>query len=79
MKNFYRSFIAIILAITMLFSVSPAAVFAKSEKEPPIKIVTDILGGIVDGMIKILGFLAPTPDYITIEEYFSKDSENFYE
>ena len=80
MKKFYRSFVAILLAFTMLFSSnSSAAAFALSERSNPIKTVTTVLGGVVDGLIKLLGVLTPTPDYPTVEEYFSADSENFYE
>lgn len=80
MKKFYRSFVAILLVFTMLFSAnSSAAAFALSERSNPIKTVTTVLGGVVDGLIKLLGVLTPTPDYPTVEEYFSADSKNFYE
>lgn len=79
MKKSYRSAIAFLLVFTVIFSANSTVVYAKSEKSGPIYAVTDILGGIVDGAIKLLGLLAPTPDYPTVEEYFSADSENFYE
>ena len=78
MKKSVSSLIAIFLVFTVLFSVSPTA-FAASEQNRSIGIVTDILGGIIDGAIKLLGALAPTPDYPTVEEYFAAESENFYE
>ncbi len=78
MKRFYRSFIAIFLAITLLIPVNSISAFAAGKNDNPIKTVTDVLGGVIDGTIKLLGFLAPTPDYPTVDEYFSKDSENFY-
>lgn len=79
MKKHYRSFIAFLLVFTMLFSAESTAAYAKNDADSPIYAVTDVLGGIVDGAIKMLGFLTPTPDYPTVEEYFSAESENFYE
>ncbi len=79
MKKRYRSAIAFFLVFTVVFSANSTVAYAKSEKSGPIYAVTDILGGIVDGAIRLLGFLAPTPDYPTVEEYFLTDSENFYE
>ena len=79
MKKHYRSFIAFLLAFTMLFSALSMPAYAGNEANSPIYAVTDVLGGIVDGLIKMLGFLTPTPDYPTVEEYFSADSEAFYE
>lgn len=79
MKKLFHSFIAILLVFTMLFSVNSSSAFAMQKHGNPINTVTTVLGGIIDGAIKLLGVLAPTPDYPTVEEYFSSDSENFYE
>lgn len=79
MKKSYRSFIAFLLAFTVLFTANSTAVYAKNEANGSIYTVTNVLGGIVDGVIKLLGLLTPTPDYPTVEEYFSTDSKNFYE
>ncbi len=79
MKKMFRSFIAILLVFTVLFSVNSTAAYAKDEPKGSIYVVTDVLGGIIDGVINLLGLLAPTPDYPTVEEYFSSESENFYE
>ncbi len=79
MKKTFSSFIAILLVFTVLFSANSTAAYAKGEPDGPIYTVTDVLGGIVDGAIKLLGLLCPTPDYPTVEEYFSSESENFYE
>ncbi len=79
MKKTYCSVIAIFLVFTMLFCANSTTAFAAGERDNPIKTVTTVLGGVVDGLIKLLGALAPTPDYPTVEEYFSAESENFYE
>ncbi len=79
MKKLSRSFIAILLVFTVMFSANSTTAYAKSETGGPIYAVTDVLGGIINGIIKLLGILTPTPDYPTVEEYFSSDSENFYE
>ena len=80
MKKLSRSFIAILLVFTMLFSANSTTSFAIGEQgNNPIYFVTNVLGGFIDGLIKLLGVLAPTPDYPTVEEYFAADSENFYE
>ncbi|MBQ2847130.1 MAG: hypothetical protein IJE74_02620 [Clostridia bacterium] len=79
MKKLSRSFLAILLVFTMIFSANSTAAYAKSEASGPIYVVTDVLGGVIDGLIKLLGFLAPTPDHPTVEEYFSAESESFYE
>ncbi|MBQ4603032.1 MAG: hypothetical protein IJB16_00375, partial [Clostridia bacterium] len=74
MKKTFSSFIAILLVFTVLFSANSTAAYAKGEPDGPIYTVTDVLGGIVDGAIKLLGLLCPTPDYPTVEEYFSSES-----
>lgn len=80
MKKLSHSFIAILLVFTMLFSANSTTAFAIGEQgNNPIYFVTNVLGGFIDGLIKLLGVLAPTPDYPTVEEYFAADSENFYE
>ncbi len=80
MKKLSRSFIAILLVFTMLFSANSTTAFAIGEQgNNPIYFVTNVLGGFIDSLIKLLGVLAPTPDYPTVEEYFAADSENFYE
>ncbi len=79
MKKTFSSFIAILLVFIVLFSANSTVAYAKGEPDGPIYTVTDVLGGIVDGAIKLLGLLCPTPDYPTVEEYFSSESENFYE
>lgn len=79
MKKTFNSFIALFLVFTMIFTVNASAVSAAEKSSNPIYTVTKILGGIIDGAISFLGLLAPTPDYPTVEEYFSADSENFYE
>ncbi len=79
MKKLSRSFIAILLVFTMLFSANSITAFAIGEQgNNPIYFATNVLGGFIDGLIKFLGMLAPTPDYPTVEEYFAADSENFY-
>lgn len=78
MKKFFRSFIAILLVFVMLFSVNASAVFAIPEHNGAITAVTNVLGGIIDGAISFLGMLTPTPDYPSVEEYFSAESKNFY-
>ncbi len=80
MKKLYRSFIAILLVFTMMFSANSTVAFAIGEQgSNPIYTVTNVLGGFIDGLIKLIGVLAPTPDYPTVEEYFATGSENFYE
>lgn len=79
MKKLSRSFIAVLLVITMLFSANSTVAFASSEQGcNPIYAVTTVFGSIIDGLIKLLGVLTPTPDYQTVDEYFAADSENFY-
>lgn len=78
MKKSYRSFMAILLAITLLFSAYSTTAFAADMQRKPIHAVTDVLGDFVDVVIKMLGIFTPTPDYPTVEEYFSSESENFY-
>ncbi|MBQ3044701.1 MAG: hypothetical protein IJD49_01990 [Clostridia bacterium] len=79
MKKNFRSFIALFLVLTMIFTVNASAAFTAEKHSNPIYTVTKVLGGIIDGAIELLGFLAPTPDYPTVEEYFASGSENFYE
>ena len=80
MKKLSRSFIAILLVFTILFSANSTMAFAISEQRcNPIYTVSNVFGGIIDGLIKLLGVLTPTPDYPTVEEYFAADSANFYE
>ncbi len=80
MKKLSHSFIAILLVFTMLFSANSTTAFAIGEQgNNSIYFVTNVLGGFIDSLIKLLGVLAPTPDYPTVEEYFAADSENFYE
>lgn len=79
MKKLSGSFIAMLLVFTMLFSVNASAATKAGSHNQAIGAVTSVLGGIIDGAIKLLGFLAPTPDYPTVEEYFAAESENFYE
>ncbi len=79
MKKTFRSFIALFLVFTMIFTVNASAVSAAEKNSNPIYTVTKILGGIIDGAISFLGLLAPTPDYPSVEEYFASESENFYE
>ncbi len=79
MKKLSHSFIAILLVFTMLFSANSTTAFAIGEQgNNPIYFVTNVLGGFIDSLIKLLGVLAPTPDYPTVEEYFATESENFY-
>lgn len=78
MKKLLSSAIAILLVFSMLFSVNSSAVIASKEKNNPIYGITDVLGGFVDGLINLLGILAPTPDYPTIEEYFANPDKTFY-
>ena len=78
MKKSYSSFIAIFLALTLLFSANSTTAFAADRQSNPIYQVTNVLGGVVDSIIKLLGILTPTPDYPTVEEYFATESENFY-
>ncbi len=79
MKKGFKAFIATLLVFTMLFSVNASAATASAGHNTAIRAVTSILGGIIDGAISLLGALAPTPDYPTVEEYFAVTSENFYE
>ncbi len=79
MKKCSRSFIAILLVFTMFFSVNSITAFASGEQDNnPIYFVSNMLGGFIDSLIRLLGVLTPTPDYPTVEEYFASDSENFY-
>ena len=79
MKKRSRSFIAILLVFTMFFSVNSTTAFASGEQDNnPIYFVSNMLGGFIDSLIRLLGVLAPTPDYPTVEEYFASASENFY-
>ncbi|MBR6619924.1 MAG: hypothetical protein IKK85_06245 [Clostridia bacterium] len=79
MKKLSGSFIAMLLVFTMLFSVNASAATKAGSHNRAIGAVTSVLGGIIDGAISLLGALAPTPDYPTVEEYFATESENFYE
>ncbi|MBR3588900.1 MAG: hypothetical protein IKL16_04990 [Clostridia bacterium] len=80
MKKKIKSIIAMLLVFTMLFSVSASATFGIADKHNgAIRTVTDIVGGIIDGAISLLGVLTPTPDWPTVDEYFANGSENFYE
>lgn len=79
MKKGFRAFIATLLVFTMLFSVNASAATVSAGHNTAIRAVTTVLGGIIDGAISLLGALAPTPDYPTVEEYFAGKSENFYE
>ncbi len=80
MKKKIKSTIAMLLVFTMLFSVSASATFGIADKHNgAIRTVTDIVGGIIDGAISLLGVLTPTPDWPTVDEYFANGSENFYE
>lgn len=79
MKKGFRAFIATLLVFTMLFSVNASAATVSAGHNTAIRAVATVLGGIIDGAISLLGALAPTPDYPTVEEYFAGKSENFYE
>ncbi len=78
MKKKSRSFIAFLLVFTLVFSAASTSAHAESRSNP-IHTVTNVLGGIIDGAIRFLGLLTPTPDYPTVEEYFSTKNEDFYE
>lgn len=78
MKKRFKSLIAVLLVFAMLFSVNASA-FSIDNHNVAIRAVTNVLGGVIDGAIRFLGFMAPTPDYPTVEEYFASDSEDFYE
>ncbi len=78
MKKSFKTFIATLLVFTMLFSFNASAATASAGHNTAIRAITTVLGGIIDGAIGLLGFLAPTPDYPTVEEYFKGESENFY-
>ncbi len=78
MKKFFSTTIALILVFTLMFSVNSSATIGTQKNSNPIYGITDVLGGFIDGLINILGILAPTPDYPTIDEYFSTPNETFY-
>lgn len=80
MKKALKSLTAILLAMVMLFTATaPTALAATEKHNEAIRTVTDIVGGIIDGAISLLGFLTPTPKYPTVDEYFKGESKNFYE
>lgn len=80
MKKKIRSLVAMLLVFTMLFSVNASATFGAVDRHNgEIRTVTEIVGGIIDGAISLLGVLTPTPDYPTVDEYFASESKNFYE
>ncbi len=79
MKKTVKSFIAMLCVFSMLFSVNTSALSSSQTHNGAITAVTNVLGGIIDGAISLLGFLCRTPDYPTVDEYFAAKSENFYE
>ncbi len=78
MSKKFKSLVAMLLALVMVFSINVSA-FAAEKHNGAIRTATDIVGGIIDGAIAFLGILTPTPDHPTIDEYFAGESENFYE
>lgn len=79
MKKFISVLLTMIIVFAMILPVNAATVSDFRQNNKAITVVTNILGGVIDFAISFLGFLAPTPDYPTVEEYFSEESENFYE
>lgn len=80
MKKKIRSVIAMLLVCTMLFSVNASATFGIQDKHNgEIRLVTDIVGGIINGALAVLDLAIPNVDCPTKEAYFAGESENFYE
>ncbi len=77
MKKKIKSLVAMLLVFTMLFSVNASA--ATGKHNGAIITVTNIVGGIIDGAFGLLDFLMPDVKCQTVEDYFSDESQNFYE
>ena len=80
MKKSTKKFIAILLAVTLLFSGSSVAFAADGEAADNRGIIftTNIVNGLLNGIFKGFGSLFPN-DFETVDEYYAGESENFYE
>ncbi len=82
MKKSTKKIISVILAFTLLFTGSTFAFAAAEEAEAAdnrgIIAVTNVANKFLNTVFKHFGSLFPD-DFITAEEYYAGDSENFYE
>ena len=77
MSKKFKSVIAMLLAIVMLFSVNISA-FAAEKHNAAIRTATGIVGGIIDGAFSFLDLLIPNMKAEKIDDYFATGGENFY-
>ncbi|MBR5232580.1 MAG: hypothetical protein IKW03_00070 [Clostridia bacterium] len=81
MKKNIQKIISLLLAITMLFtctSVFVSAEDAAAADNSKLIAVTNAVNGLLNAVFKGFGSLFPN-DFISVEEYYAGDSENFYE
>ena len=80
MKNKLQKIISLILAAAIMLTgtVFVSASGAEAADNSGIIAVTNIVNGLLNAVFKGFGALFPK-DFETVEEYYSKESENFYE
>lgn len=81
MKKNLRKVISLLLAVTMLFSFTSVFVNAQEAEaadNSKLIAVTNAVNGLLNAVFKGFGSLFPN-DFISVEEYYAGDSENFYE
>ena len=80
MKNKLQKIISLILAAAIMLTgtVFVSASDAEAADNSGIIAVTNIVNGLLNAVFKGFGALFPK-DFETVEEYYSKESENFYE
>lgn len=80
MKKTITKIISIVLTITMAFSstVFVAAADAEAANNSGIMFCTNAINGLLNAVFAGFGALFPK-DFETVDEYYAKESENFYE
>ena len=78
MKKKFKSVIAVLLAVTMIFSVNVSAAAASEKHNYEIRTATTVFGGIIDGAFSFLDLLIPNVKVPDINDYFAEGGENFY-
>ena len=81
MKKNFKKIISVLLSITLIFTCT--SVFVSAEDTEPadnskLIAVTNAANGLLNAVFKGFGSLFPN-DFISVEEYYNGESENFYE
>ena len=79
MKKEVRKVVSVILAFAMMFSgVSVAFASDEAADNSGVMLATNLINGVLDAVFKGFGALFPK-DFETVDEYYARESENFYE